>query len=359
MAETIFFTTDFTNKIKSTPESTMLVCVTNSSGATFYVPISYFEAAVGSVNSIANGTNISVDSTNPEIPIVSVIASPTFTTVTATTFKGSVAAAHLEMAGTAITAAGTDANINASLEAKGASGQAYLSVNGNAILLCSASAWLPGVDNSYDVGSASLGIRTAYINTTKTNKITELTALAGVTITTNSVDRWIFNASGAFNPYTDNTNDIGNHTVNPRDIHASRNFALKGIAAEGAGGWTHGYVTSSTTFTGGATENIAVQVPNNSKITGVLLRVDVDITFGGGGVSWSAAYNTGATQSITTAQVPTKNTKVKTFFDSNAASPITTAATDITITPDAGTLATGAITAIVFYESLTNLTDAA
>jgi len=54
---------------------------------------------------------------------------------------------------------------------------------------------------------------------------------------TDGTERWIINSSGAFNPLTDNANDIGNGTVNPRDIYITRgikgisaNFGVRGIA---------------------------------------------------------------------------------------------------------------------------------
>jgi hypothetical protein len=45
---------------------------------------------------------------------------------------------------------------------------------------------------------------------------------------TNGTERWVINSSGSLNPATDNANDIGNGTVNPRDITASRNVTAKG-----------------------------------------------------------------------------------------------------------------------------------
>ena len=45
---------------------------------------------------------------------------------------------------------------------------------------------------------------------------------------TNYTPNWLINASGTFLPQTDNTFDIGNGTVNPRDITASRIVLAKG-----------------------------------------------------------------------------------------------------------------------------------
>lgn len=131
-------------------------------------------------------------------------------------------------------------------------------------------------------------------------------------------------------------------------------------ATEGFGLYTTKSKSAKTTFAGGATENIAVAIPSGAVILGASLRVDVAIVFGGTGVSWSATYNTGATQAIgAIGQLATKNTTVNAFFNSFAATPITSAVTNITITPNLGTLTSGAITAVVYYSELTSLTNAA
>lgn len=76
--------------------------------------------------------------------------------------------------------------------------------------------------------------------------------------------------------------------------------------------------------------------------------------------SYAALYNTGATASIGATIALTKNTKTDTPFDPNAATPITSDLTDITV--DAGAdnkfTAGGKITAITYYYELTSITDA-
>ena len=168
---------------------------------------------------------------------------------------------------------------------------------------------------------------------------------------------WMINTSKTLLPLADNTNDIGNLAVNPRDIHVSRSLVKKGIAnsANGYGQLAVKSISASVTCSGGATENIAVQVPSGAKIIGCQLRNNTAITFGGGGATYSAAYNTGATQSIGSGIAETLNTKTNKFFDSNAATDITSAATDITLTPNAGTLATGTVEAVVYYYELTSM----
>lgn len=301
MANNLVFTTDFTNQITTSPDGAMLVLVTNQSGASMYVPISWFQSETMGVDSVTGAGNISVDNTDPQNPIVSITATPSFTGVSSATIQGTIATARVVITDTTVGVGGTDGNIGLGIASKG-------------------------------TGS--------------------------ITFSTNSIEKWLINSSGAFNPNIDNSYDIGNHTVNPRDIHASRSFLIKGIATEGYSEYTQKYTTASTTFSGGATETIAVQIPSNARIIGTTWRIDTNIVIGGGGVDFSLAYSVGATQTIVANESTlTQNNKGKAFFDSNAATNVTSAITDITVTPNAGTLTSGAITCVVFYETLTNLTD--
>lgn len=300
MAETIFFTTDFTNKIKSTPESTMLVCVTNNSGGTFYVPISYFHSETLGVDSVTGTGNISVNNTDPQNPIVATVASPTFTTVTATTFVGSVAAAKIQISGTTIESTGTDATVPLVLAVKGADAM-YFNVN--------------------------------------------------------SGTRWYINQS-MFSPKLDNTYDIGFITTAVRNFYTATAIQ-KGAAAEGYAQRKHLTATATKSFAGEVSVTIAVAVPAGAKIVGAALRNDTLVKLGGGGVSLSFAYSGGSTQAIESGVAPTENTKSTKFYDTNADSDIATATTNITVTPDVGTLDTGSVTAVVFYEQLVELTDPA
>lgn len=232
-----------------------------------------------------------------------------------------------------------------------------------------------GTANTGDTGSATIATGNATTGTAGDVLITAgngsvasgnvlITAGNGgtdgvVTVKTNGADRWTFNASGVLLPATDANNDIGNLAVNPRDIHASRQFIAKGVAStEGYGQWVMKYATASKTMAGGATEVIPVQVPAGSLLVAALLRND-SIVAGAGAATYSAAYSTGATQAISSGTAFAKNTKVKTFFNANGATAITSGATDITLTPDAGTLDSGTVTAVVFYMALVDLTDAA
>lgn len=163
-------------------------------------------------------------------------------------------------------------------------------------------------------------------------------------------------------PDVDNTLDIGNLATNNRDIHASRAFINKGVAStEGYAQLALKYKSASKTFAGGATEVIPVQVPAGAILIAALLRNDTTLV-GAGAASYSAAYSTGATQAISSGTDFVKNTKVTTPFvvqGGGEATNITSGTTDITLTPNAGTLDTGTVTAVVYYYELTALTSAA
>lgn len=133
---------------------------------------------------------------------------------------------------------------------------------------------------------------------------------------------------------------------------------IAGVPTEGPGLLTLKSKSAIKALTGGATEVIPVQVPAGAVIVACQLRNNTIVT-ATTGVTYSAAYSTGATQTISTGTAYTKNTKVNTLFDTNAATAITTGATDVTLTPDAGTLDTGTVEATVYYYELTAMTDAA
>jgi hypothetical protein len=56
-----------------------------------------------------------------------------------------------------------------------------------------------------------------------------------VSIVTNGVEKWMVNSSGSLNPIIDNTYDIGNGTVNPRDITVSRDLITGSVKEKTAG----------------------------------------------------------------------------------------------------------------------------
>jgi hypothetical protein len=113
---------------------------------------------------------------------------------------------------------------------------------------------------------------------------------------------------------------------------------------------TTGTPSGSTTYF-----DIAVAVPSGARLKGVQLRVDTALTTG---ETWGAAFITGSTTTIAAAgQAVAKNTKVNLIIPDES----TTGTTNIRITRDAGnfTDAVGVIRAIVYYESLTAMADAA
>ncbi len=116
-------------------------------------------------------------------------------------------------------------------------------------------------------------------------------------------------------------------------------------------------ISASKAFAGGATEVIPLQIPSGALIVAVQLRNDTTLV-GAGAASYSAAYSTGSTQAISSGTAFTKNAKVNKFFNVNANTAITTGATDVTLTPNAGTLDTGTVTAVAYYYQLTSITSA-
>lgn len=172
---------------------------------------------------------------------------------------------------------------------------------------------------------------------------------------------WIINSSYALVPNIDATYDIGNLASNPRDIISSRSRILKGIASSsGYGQQSVTFMSAQGTASAATTFSIAVNVPSGCVLVGTSLRVDTALTSSDGGTTFSAAYATGATQSIGTGIAFAKNTKKDAFFNPNAASPITSGTTTITVTCDGGKTfsAGGQVTAVCYYRALTSLIDA-
>ena len=127
------------------------------------------------------------------------------------------------------------------------------------------------------------------------------------------------------------------------------------------GGTVGGLATiaaEATATLSGASTTITLSIPTGAKIIGAELRVDTLITSGDGATSWSAAYSGGNTTAITTAQAFTKNVKVYTLFNENAASALTTNTTNIAITPNSNTFSGGVVRAIVYYRKLVTMADA-
>jgi hypothetical protein len=126
------------------------------------------------------------------------------------------------------------------------------------------------------------------------------------------------------------------------------------------GGLMTYYSEAVGTATAAATFDIEVNIPSGAKIIGVQLRVDTALSSSDGGTTWSAAYIDGSTASVASGKEFAQNTKQDTFFDAHAATDITSAETDITVTADGGKtfIAGGVVRAIVYYQTFTAMGDA-
>lgn len=131
-------------------------------------------------------------------------------------------------------------------------------------------------------------------------------------------------------------------------------FINKGNAATtGYGLQTLKSTSAFKTMAGGATEVIDVDIPVGAIIMGVQLRNDT-IIVGAGATTYSAAFSGGSIASISSGTAFAKNTKANLTL----ASQVIGSVAKITLTPDAGTLDTGTVTAVVYYFELTSIIDA-
>ena len=100
----------------------------------------------------------------------------------------------------------------------------------------------------------------------------------------------------------------------------------------------------------GGSGTLQVEVPANSLIKAVQLIVESAIT-GSGASTWTATFSGGSSTVIKTGGAFAKNTKYNIFLTPEVSS----ALTNIVITPDAGTFTGGRIRAIVQYDQLLTL----
>ena len=100
------------------------------------------------------------------------------------------------------------------------------------------------------------------------------------------------------------------------------------------------------------TFSIAVNVPTGARIIGTQLKVMRVLVSSDGGTAFSAAFATGSTQACGTAVAYAAGTTQNTFFNPNAATPVTSAVTTITITGDSSKTfaAGGTVRAIVYAD---------
>lgn len=97
-----------------------------------------------------------------------------------------------------------------------------------------------------------------------------------LSIVTNGVEKWMVNSSGALNPILDNTYDIGNGTVNPRDITVSRDLLTNSIKEKTIGnGVVFGNIAA---FTDGTAPNPSI-VQSAHPTTGIYFEGDGSVFY--------------------------------------------------------------------------------
>lgn len=131
-------------------------------------------------------------------------------------------------------------------------------------------------------------------------------------------------------------------------------LSIQGDATVGFGLLELKSKTSSVTFGGGATETIPIQIPATACVVAAQLRNDT-ILVGAGAANYTVTTTSTSFTIPSTGSVNfSKNTKTNIIVN-NVQSGIID---DLILTPDAGTLDTGTVTAVVYYWELTSLTDA-
>lgn len=103
--------------------------------------------------------------------------------------------------------------------------------------------------------------------------------------------------------------------------------------------------------------DIPVNIPTNSKIIATSLRVDAALTSSDGGTSFTAQYLGGSSLSITSSGGFTKNTKINSFHDAVGTS--TSGVSNIRVVCNGNKTfeSGGKITAIVYYQTLTSMSN--
>ena len=118
---------------------------------------------------------------------------------------------------------------------------------------------------------------------------------------------------------------------------------------------TYALSATGTSISGQTYFKIDVNIPTGAVIVGAALRVDSILS-----TSASAAYSAGGSAQSIGSIAAAQDSKLETFFDANAATPITSAVTDIRITADGGVNfddSTGSITVVVYYQWITPMND--
>lgn len=194
----------------------------------------------------------------------------------------------------------------------------------------------------------------AIVNATSGNNNVIIGAESGGTLITGSNNLIIGYQVDVADPNTDNYLNIGGI------IYGDTSEQYFGLLGGTTGGLYFDAAEADANITAAATITIQVNVPSGAKLLGCQLRVDWALA---DGETWNAAYATGSTQSIASAQAVAKNTKVNKFFDENAATAIASDEVDIAIQRNSNPgvdvfTAQGNIRAIVYYQAFTAMGDA-
>jgi len=108
------------------------------------------------------------------------------------------------------------------------------------------------------------------------------------------------------------------------------------------------------TLDGVTTSDTSFNVPAGSMLLGVSMNVNTAVTDDDGDDTWSSAFITGSTTSISTASAATKDTKVNLLI----VPAIATDVVNVRFTPQGTNFTAGVIEVVVYYAQLTALANA-
>jgi hypothetical protein len=251
--------------------------------------------------------------------------------VNATNFDTNVAAAGVTLSGTTLAADGTDAAIPITITPKGVAG----------VLNVAGSAAAPAYSFTSDPDT---GIIDSSAN--------------AIGFVTNATEQWTINASGSLVPAV-STNDIGSSAAAVEKIYAQYDIIKATDTNAKYGLLTRKYVTAKATLGAEPTE-ITVGIPAGVRLLAVQFTVSTEIT-AATATSWKASFTGGSTAVIDGGtNAFALNTKLNVLLSETtmAATAVTTDVTQISIiSNDASDFTSGEISAIVYYEELTSITN--
>lgn len=242
-----------------------------------------------------------------------------------------VAAAGVTLGGTTLAADGTDAAIPITITPKGAAN--ILSIAGTAA-------------------------KPTYSFTSDPNTGIFSSTADAIGFSTNATEQWTINASGSLVPAV-STNDIGSSAAAVDKVY-SQNEIIKATDANGFYGlMTRKYIAAKVTLGVEPTE-ITINIPSGVRLLAVQFTVSALIT-SATATSWKASFTGGSTAVIDAGTNSfALNTKLNVLLSETtmAATAVTTAPTQISIISNDGSdFTAGEISAIVYYEELTSITN--